>query len=634
MDSYIVSARKYRPSTFRSVVGQKALTTTLKNAIQSNKLAHAYLFCGPRGVGKTSCARIFAKTINCLNPATDGEACNACESCMAFNEQRSYNIHELDAASNNSVDDIRALIDQVRIPPPIGKYKVFIIDEVHMLSSAAFNAFLKTLEEPPHHALFILATTEKHKVLPTILSRCQIYDFSRISIADMVEHLEYVASRENVTAEPEALNVIAQKADGGMRDALSIFDQVVSFTNGNITYQAVIDNLNVLDYEYYFRLTDAILAGNVRASILILNEILSKGFDGQNIITGLASHFRDLLVCKDEITLILFEVGASIRERYKEMAKHCPDPFLFKAIELANTCDLNYRASRNKRLLLEITLIQLCQLSQGTRTADADKKKGLIDPIPSAGAPSSPGSVSAAPASAAASGGVSPRGGSGGSTGTDASLTGSVYRNTAPVADDSHLVSSSSSFSSSAPVPPPIATTSSSGFHPPIGNSSPSASPIRKPGGRPPFGASLKEIGMEKPKEETAQVATSVSQEVAVSFSQEDLLKYWEAYIQTLDKKVYLKNTMINCKPVLQENYYFEVAVYNPGQQEELINGAIDILSYLRTHLKNTRVQMRVRIIESNEKHLAYTSTEKLEHLLRVNPVLAKLKDEFNLTTD
>ncbi len=384
MDNYIVSARKYRPSTFRSVVGQKSLTTTLKNAIQNNKLAHAYLFCGPRGVGKTSCARIFAKTINCLSPTAGGEACNECESCKAFNEQRSYNIHELDAASNNSVDDIRALIDQVRIPPPIGKYKVFIIDEVHMLSSAAFNAFLKTLEEPPHHALFILATTEKHKVLPTILSRCQIYDFSRISIADMVEHLQYVSSCEGVAAEPEALNVIAQKADGGMRDALSIFDQVVSFTNGNITYQAVIDNLNVLDYEYYFRLTDAMLSGNVRSAILILNDILGKGFDGQNIITGLASHFRDLLVCKDEATLILFEVGASIRERYKEMAKRCSDELLFKAIELANTCDLNYRASRNKRLLLELTLIRLCQLSSAGQPAD-DKKKGLIEPIASSG---------------------------------------------------------------------------------------------------------------------------------------------------------------------------------------------------------------------------------------------------------
>jgi len=283
MDNYIVSARKYRPSTFKSVVGQKALTATLKNAIASHKLAHAYLFCGPRGVGKTTCARIFAKTINCLSPTAEGEACNVCESCVAFNEQRSFNIHELDAASNNSVDDIRSLIDQVRIAPQIGKYKVYIIDEVHMLSSAAFNAFLKTLEEPPHHAIFILATTEKHKILPTILSRCQIYDFSRISVADTVDHLQYVASQEGVTAETEALNVLAQKADGGMRDALSIFDQVVSFTGGNVTYKAVIDNLNILDYDYYFRLTDAILSNNVVECLLILDDILSKGFDGHNI---------------------------------------------------------------------------------------------------------------------------------------------------------------------------------------------------------------------------------------------------------------------------------------------------------------------------------------------------------------
>lgn len=374
MEDYIVSARKYRPSTFKSVVGQKSLTTTLKNAIQSGKLAHAYLFCGPRGVGKTSCARIFAKTINCLNLTPDGEACNECESCRSFNEQRSLNIHELDAASNNSVDDIRSLTEQVRIPPQLGKYKVYIIDEVHMLSAAAFNAFLKTLEEPPHHAIFILATTEKQKILPTILSRCQIYDFSRITIEDIVEHLQYVASSENITAEAEALNVIAQKADGGMRDALSIFDQVVSFASGNITYKAVIDNLNVLDYEYYFRITDAILKEDVRSSMLILNEILERGFDGQNIITGLATHFRDLLVCKDEATLVLFEVGASIRERYKETAARCSDQFLFRAIELANQCDLNYRNSRNKRLLLELTLIQLCQLIVNPSEED-DKKK-------------------------------------------------------------------------------------------------------------------------------------------------------------------------------------------------------------------------------------------------------------------
>ena len=375
MDNYIVSARKYRPSTFQTVVGQRALTTTLKNAIQGNKLAHAYLFCGPRGVGKTSCARIFAKTINCLNLTPEGEACNVCDSCVGFNEQRSLNIHELDAASNNSVEDIRSLIDQVRIPPQLGKYKVYIIDEVHMLSTAAFNAFLKTLEEPPHYALFILATTEKHKILPTILSRCQIYDFSRISIADTVEHLQYVAQQEGAQAEENALNVIAQKADGGMRDALSIFDQVMSFTGGKITYQAVIDNLNVLDYEYYFRLTDAILTSNVRQAILLLNEILNKGFDGHNIITGLTGHFRDLLVCKDEQTLVLFEVGASIRTRYIEMAKRCDDTLLFRAIELANGCDLNYRLSRNKRLLLELACIQLCQLTIATSEAEELKKK-------------------------------------------------------------------------------------------------------------------------------------------------------------------------------------------------------------------------------------------------------------------
>lgn len=374
MDNYIVSARKYRPSTFKSVVGQKSLTTTLKNAIQNHKLAHAYLFCGPRGVGKTSCARIFAKTINCLHLTAEGEACNECESCKAFNEQRSYNIHELDAASNNSVDDIRSLTEEVRIPPVIGQYKVFIIDEVHMLSQAAFNAFLKTLEEPPQHAIFILATTEKHKVLPTILSRCQTYDFTRITIGDIVEHLQYVASSEGIATEPEALNVIAQKADGGMRDALSIFDQVASYTNGNITYQAVIDNLNVLDFEYYFQLTDAILNKNIRKALLLFNDILNKGFDAQNFITGLASHFRDLMVCKNEETLVLFEVGASIRERYKEMAKICQDAFLYRAIELTNSCDMNYRASRNKRLLVELTLIQLCQLLQ---PADDAKKNAV-----------------------------------------------------------------------------------------------------------------------------------------------------------------------------------------------------------------------------------------------------------------
>ncbi len=380
MEQYIVSARKYRPATFKSVVGQEALTTTLKNAIATNHLAHAYLFCGPRGVGKTTCARIFAKTINCAHPTADGEACNECESCRGFNEQRSFNIHELDAASNNSVDDIRSLVDQVRIPPQIGRYSVYIIDEVHMLSAAAFNAFLKTLEEPPAHAIFILATTEKHKIIPTILSRCQIYDFSRIGVPDVVSHLQYVAQNEGVTAEPEALNVIAQKADGAMRDALSIFDQVVSFCGGNITYKGVIENLNVLDYDYYFRLVDDFLAGRVADTLLTFDEILRKGFEAQHFVTGLAAHFRDLLVSRDEATKSLLEVGASIADQYVEQAKRAPVPFLYKAIDLANECDLNYRQSRNKRLSVELLLIKLCQLT-GAQSVAESPKEAEIKPL-------------------------------------------------------------------------------------------------------------------------------------------------------------------------------------------------------------------------------------------------------------
>jgi DNA polymerase-3 subunit gamma/tau len=372
---YIVSARKYRPSTFQSVVGQKSLTTTLKNAIISNKLAHAYLFCGPRGVGKTTCARIFAKTINCFHSTQEGEACNECESCRSFNENRSLNIHELDAASNNSVDDIRALTEQVRIMPQLGKYKVYIIDEVHMLSPQAFNAFLKTLEEPPRHAVFILATTEKHKILPTILSRCQIYDFSRICINDIVEYLEFVAKQENISYEREALNIIAQKADGGMRDALSIFDQVVSFSQGNVTYKTVIENLNVLDYDYYFRITDAVLQNHVAQCLLLLNEILNKGFDGQHILSGLALFFRDVLICKDPQTIVLFEAGDAVKEKYLELARRCETSFLYRAMELTNETDLSYRYSKNKRFAIELLLIRLCQSKVSSE--ESDKKKIL-----------------------------------------------------------------------------------------------------------------------------------------------------------------------------------------------------------------------------------------------------------------
>lgn len=364
MDEYIVSARKYRPLSFDAVVGQQALTTTLKNAVKSGKLAHAYLFCGPRGVGKTTCARIFAKAINCEHPTADGEACNECESCKAFSEGRSYNIFELDAASNNSVENIKALMDQTRIPPQIGRYKVFIIDEVHMLSTAAFNAFLKTLEEPPAHVIFILATTEKHKILPTILSRCQIYDFERMTVPNIIDHLKRVAEKEDIQYEEEALNVIAEKADGGMRDALSIFDQAASFSQGNITYQKVIEDLNVLDTENYFNIVDLALENKVSEIMVLLNTIINKGFDGGHLVNGLASHVRNVLMAKDAQTLPLLEVSEQLRNRYQQQAQKCPVNFLYTALQIMNRCDVEYRQSSNKRLLVELTLIQVAQITQ------------------------------------------------------------------------------------------------------------------------------------------------------------------------------------------------------------------------------------------------------------------------------
>ena len=370
MEEYIVSARKYRPMSFDSVVGQTALTTTLRNAVRSGKLAHAYLFCGPRGVGKTTCARIFAKAINCLSPTSDGEACGECESCRAFAEQRSYNIFELDAASNNSVEHIKSLMEQTRIPPQVGRYKVFIIDEVHMLSQAAFNAFLKTLEEPPAHVIFILATTEKHKILPTILSRCQIYDFERMTVENTIAHLKNVAQKEGITYEEEALAVIAEKADGGMRDALSIFDQAASFCQGDITYAKVIEDLNELDADNYFRIVDMALANKVSDIMVLLNSIIEKGFDGGNLINGLASHVRNVLMAKDAATLPLLEVSQKQRERFAEQAQRCPARFLFAALKLMNQCDLSYRQSSNKRLLVELTLIQVAQITQPEDAAD------------------------------------------------------------------------------------------------------------------------------------------------------------------------------------------------------------------------------------------------------------------------
>lgn len=583
MDNYIVSARKYRPMTFNSVVGQRSLTTTLKNSIASGKLAHAYLFCGPRGVGKTTCARIFGKTINCLSPDSDGEACNQCESCVAFNEQRSFNIHELDAASNNSVDDIRSLIEQVRIPPQIGRYKVYIIDEVHMLSQAAFNAFLKTLEEPPHHAIFILATTEKHKILPTILSRCQIYDFSRITIKDTVEHLQYVASQENVQTEPDALNVLAQKADGGMRDALSIFDQVVSFTGGNVTYKAVIENLNVLDYEYYFKLTDAVLANNVVEGLLILNEILNKGFDGNNIITGIASHFRDLLLCKDPKTAELFEVGASIRQRYIDTAQKCSNEFLYKAIDIVNESDLNYRLSRNKRLLSDLTIIRLCQLSSSQAGFEDQKKKQVIEPILSKEAISKP----------QASNAVAP----------EAPKVSSQPENTSRI---SHRA---------------VAETKPLPSH--------SINKVSKTNGVGGLGVSI--TAFNQKKEEVQEKVQEQTEVLSEWFTPIQLIKEWKDFAEEITEEPHLKNTMLHCLPSLLDNNVFEVVVNNPVQEQKLEENKRIILTRLRSKLHNTHIKMQIRISEDNEKKLAFTPAEKFNLMMEENQSLRKLKDEFGL---
>ncbi len=615
MENYIVSARKYRPSTFESVVGQRALTTTLKNAIATQKLAHAYLFCGPRGVGKTTCARIFAKTINCMTPTADGEACNECESCVAFNEQRSYNIHELDAASNNSVDDIRQLVEQVRIPPQIGKYKVYIIDEVHMLSASAFNAFLKTLEEPPRHAIFILATTEKHKILPTILSRCQIYDFNRISVEDTVNHLSYVASKEGISAEPEALNVIAMKADGGMRDALSIFDQVVSFTGGNITYKSVIDNLNVLDYEYYFRLTDCFLANKVSDALLLFNDVLNKGFDGSHFITGLSSHFRDLLVGKDPVTLPLLEVGASIRQRYQEQAQKCPLPFLYKAMKLCNECDLNYRISKNKRLLVELTLIQVAQLTtEGDDVSGGRSPKQTIKPVfsqPAAAQPSqvaSDSSVQQAPVHS-----------------SPASVTANVTPNRQPqMATTARPVSpSATNTTSSAPLP---------------GAGIPSVAkeerkvPVMKMSS---LGVSIKNPQRDQAAQNAtvAHVPRVQQPEQDSNFNERDLNYYWQEYAGQLPKEqVAIAKRMQVLRPVLLNNSTtFEIVVDNEIAAKDFTALIPELQDYLRGRLKNSKVVMTVRVSAPTETVRAVGRVEKFQMMSQKNQALMQLKEEFGL---
>lgn len=601
MENYIVSARKYRPSTFESVVGQRALTTTLKNAIATGKLAHAYLFCGPRGVGKTTCARIFAKTINCMSPTADGEACNQCESCTSFNEQRSYNIHELDAASNNSVDDIRQLVEQVRIPPQIGKYKVYIIDEVHMLSASAFNAFLKTLEEPPRHAIFILATTEKHKILPTILSRCQIYDFSRIGVEDTVAHLAYVASKEGITAEPEALNVIALKADGGMRDALSIFDQVVSFTGGHITYKSVIENLNVLDYEYYFKLTGFFLENKISDALLLLNDVLNKGFDGSHFITGLSSHLRDLLVSKDPATLPLLEVGASIRERYQAQAQQCPLPFLYRAMKLCNDCDLNYRASKNKRLLVELTLIQVAQLTaEEDDGANGRSPKQAIKPIfTQPAAAQQPQATAATP---------------------QQTVQPAVQTNSTP------QPAATQHSNATTPHATPTAVLMAQGREE-------KKIPVMKMSG---LGVSIKRPHIEEEQRNPSSNPTAAHQAAQPKedyiFNERDLNYYWQEYAGRMPKEqVAIAKRMQNMRITLINDTTFEAVVDNEIVAKEFTGMIPTLQNYLRTRLKNRKVTMTVRISAPTEKVRAYGRVEKFQMMAQKNSALLQLKEEFGL---
>lgn len=569
MQEYIVSARKYRPMTFDTVVGQSSLTTTLKNAIASDKLAHAYLFCGPRGVGKTTCARIFAKTINCLNPRQDKESCGECESCKAFEEGRSMNIHELDAASNNSVEDIRELIKQVQIPPQIGKYKVFIIDEVHMLSSQAFNAFLKTLEEPPHYVIFILATTEKHKILPTILSRCQVYDFARMSIENTVSHLKNVASKEGYTTEDEALQLIAEKADGGMRDALSIFDQMVSFTEGQLTYEKVCASLNVLSTEYYFRLVDHFLSNDVHACMLLFNEILCKGFDGGNFIAGLASHLRQLLVAKDSSTLPLLEVSEKTRQRYQEQAAKCDSKFIFKAIKLCNDCDQAYRQSHNKRLQVEICLIQCAQINEEDTPGSGRCPGKILKPIFRLGALAQPASKTTAPSQQA----------------TNTSVTSSTIVAQAQPAQ----------------VTPQKQTD------------------IRNRIKLNNLGPSIRNVG--QAQEEKSTDATKDCPKVENKpFKQEDITYQWHAYVERMPiERRAMAMRMKNMMPKLINETTFEIMANNPQICQYLQNLREHILQEMRAALCNNSIQMIVRIAEVQE----------LEHITS-KPALYKKMAEKN----
>ncbi len=602
MENFIVSARKYRPVLFESVVGQLHITNTLKNAIKNNQLAQAFLFCGPRGVGKTTCARILAKTINCTNLTPQFEACGVCDSCISFQNGNSFNFHELDAASNNSVDDIRNLIDQVRIPPQAGKYKVYIIDEVHMLSQSAFNAFLKTLEEPPSYAIFILATTEKHKILPTILSRCQIFDFNRIRVEDMANHLASIAVKEDVTYDMDGLHLIAQKADGGLRDALSMFDQIVSFSNKVLNYQAVIDNLNILDYDYYFKLTDLLLAQDTPGALLLFDEILNNGFDGNHFITGLASHLRNVLVCKDASTVKLLEVSDNIRQKYLEQAKQAPASFLISALNIANQCDLNYRISKNQRLQVELTLIKISHLAQALQLSQTENVQLLAEQLKKK--PKSLVEDEQAPYQ-----------------------TGSTISAIKPVVEP--LVAQSVKNDTSERVVVPAIPVIPKSTPPPIiaGQS------LLNKSSKTSLIPNLRDLSSIKSEEERNEEKVVVSGAERNPFTQEDLMKCWVDYcdIITEQNKMNLASIMNSYTPILKEGFRIELPIENKLQENELVFEKIDLLNYLRTKLLNFQISLDAVITEIKEGKKLYTSKDKYQHMAEKNPALNDFRRIFNL---
>ena len=583
MEKYLVSARKYRPSTFASVVGQKALTATLKNSIASDRLAHAYLFCGSRGVGKTSCARIFAKTINCTNRTADGEACNECESCRSFNENRSLNIIELDAASNNGVEDIRALTDQVQVPPTQGRYRVFIVDEVHMLSNAAFNAFLKTLEEPPAYVIFILATTEKHKVIPTILSRCQIYDFNRITIQDMVEHPQYVAQSEGITAEPSALGVIARKADGAMRDALSIFDQVAASSLNNITYASTIESLNVLDSAYYNRLLEAFLGGNVADALLIYKDIRDHGFNNHFFLTGLADYFRDLTVARDPRTIELLESDDEHRAKMAELAAKCTPQFLYKAMDLCNTADMNFRTAANKQFLVELTLIKLCQAVSPSPGNSGEGEGQRLKPIAAAPRPTVTPTPTPTPA----------------------------------------------------PAPQPKPTPAPKPAPTPMPAPAPKPAPVKPATIGPSI--SIRTGSLPKPaadKPGTAAPASPLSQHRANPYNDAAVDVAWENYAQSNPSAIVLVTTMHSCRPRRMQADTFVVAVESPAQEKTLLDNMGAIRSYVRNKLQNDSINFEVEIVQDEGSPRTWTEREVLDHMITDHQAMRSLVDSLKLTLD